>query len=66
MVFLQWCPGDKVVRDGGGGGEERSRERGEESLGFMEERLEGTEGKGGREGVLDQPHPHPSPRGPGS
>lgn len=54
------------MRDGGGGGVERSRERGEESLGFMEERLEGTEEKGGREGVLDQPHPHPSPRGPGS
>lgn len=54
------------MRDGDGGGEERSRERGEESLGFMEERLEGTEGKGGREGVLDQPHPYPSPRGPGS
>lgn len=53
------------MRDGGGGGEERSRERGEESLGFMEERLEGTEEKGEREGVLDQPIPILLPGAPG-
>lgn len=55
------------MRGGGGRGEDRSRERGEESLGFMEERLEGTEEKGGREkGSSTDPTPILLPGVPGS